>query len=248
MKISIHSDYHLEFSGNNYRVKELAQSLITNKPDVVCLLGDMVGSAEQLHYLLTVVADNVSHVLFVPGNHEFYYEATLEEYEEVCDSIAGATLLDRKHIDLFGFRFHGVTLWSRFPDASEIEHKTCINGIADFRLVHDYAEVFKKSSRDEQWLRDSLADSPSRNIVLSHFSPFRNFYHPEFPNSLLTKYFHNDYDYILDKDYDVVLMGYGHTHYAHDNVTDHTCVIANSRGYYDGECPNYDVHKIITLS
>lgn len=242
MKIAVHSDLHLEFSGNNFRVKDVLQSLLNNKPDLLCLVGDNVGTADQAYTFLKACSDNVEHVLFVPGNHEYYHGDKREDYKEVIDELEGVTLLDRTFVDMFGFRIHGCTLWSRFDDTD------IYRNVADYRLVHTPEESFKKSLVDENWLRQSLADSPTRNIVLTHFPPTRHCLHPGFPNSSLTEYFYNDYNYMLDPHYDVRLWLCGHTHHCYDVKIEQTRMVANCSGYYVGESAGYNVDKLIVVS
>lgn len=120
LKLQIASDLHIEYDNDEY-VDPL--TLITPSADVLILAGD-IGSFykyDQLYNFVSNIASHFSHVVYVPGNHEFYVPPnhTPKSYKELMsyidllnDSITNLTVLNRQSVQIGDLCIAGATLWS----------------------------------------------------------------------------------------------------------------------------------------
>ena len=108
MKIQVISDLHLEFHNP---LPELAEGA-----DVIVCAGDLapIGSGA-VRYASEEWAD-AGHILYVPGNHEFYgtdIDRARKQLAEEC-ATHGITLLDPDAIVIDAVHFICATLWTDF--------------------------------------------------------------------------------------------------------------------------------------
>ena len=130
MRIQVVSDLHLEFHNDLPQVAEGA--------DVLVCAGDLapVGSGA-VRYAAEAWTE-ARHVLYVPGNHEFYGADIDHARGQLAEECArhGITLLDPDAIVIDDVHFIGATLWTDFlldglarePGA----HRAALLGISDF--------------------------------------------------------------------------------------------------------------------
>src|SRR3990167_3778330 len=159
MKIYCLSDLHLAHSQNI----EPVLSLKLPPADVLVLAGDIgypQGENHQKNYsdALAFFKEKYSHVILVPGNHEYYCcsrnklgnsserKEILKDLQNICDKNQ-VHLLEKSIIIIDGVKFLGTTLWSAID-------KRAARLIADFPFVFrnriDYLGEFIDSYR---WLR-----------------------------------------------------------------------------------------------
>ena len=109
LRIQVVSDLHLEHRNS--------PPALAADVDVLVVAGDLApskqswlvaGAVEQWH--------DAKHILYVPGNHEFY-DVDIDAGREILAGqcrIHGVTLLDRASVTIEGVRFIGATLWTDF--------------------------------------------------------------------------------------------------------------------------------------
>lgn len=109
MKISIHSDLHLE-------LQDLPNGFLSTVPDLLILAGDIhYAKEDELKFFLEELLSQYEsmHILFVFGNHEFYRHNKMLAAEERLKQ--QAELHERLHIlqcdsvCINGIRFLGCT-------------------------------------------------------------------------------------------------------------------------------------------
>jgi UDP-2,3-diacylglucosamine pyrophosphatase LpxH len=120
LKLQIASDLHIEYDNDEF-VDPL--TLITPSADVLILAGD-IGSFykyDQLYNFISVIAPHFSHVLYIPGNHEFYvppkyspksYNELISIMDRLNDSVKNLTVLNRRSVQIGDLCIAGATLWS----------------------------------------------------------------------------------------------------------------------------------------
>ena len=113
MDLLIASDLHAEFHAD--RGAGLVASLAD--ADVAVLAGDLgvVGNGS-LDTILDHFAEKYEHVVWCPGNHEYYYASVVEAEEEIqalSARLPNVHLLRDRPVVVRGQRFLGGTLW--FP-------------------------------------------------------------------------------------------------------------------------------------
>lgn len=136
MKIHLLSDLHLEFSTPGDRFGSVDS-------DVVVLAGDIHTGAMGIAWAGLTWTDR--HIIYVPGNHEFYRRAYAEHREtmrQVAADYDNIHLLDRNTVVLGQTLFIGATLWTDFEywGKGEIVKQASAMATAnlymnDFRLI-----------------------------------------------------------------------------------------------------------------
>ena len=129
-KIQIMSDIHTEFGNTIPPVQDV---------DIAICAGDLGVYKPSLLKDLKETWSNAKHVVYVPGNHEYYHQVmdkTQEKMQEDCNEV-GIHYLNPGHIDLDGVLVVGATLWTDFRLDGIINeyraHQNCSRGINDFR-------------------------------------------------------------------------------------------------------------------
>jgi predicted phosphodiesterase len=234
MKLHILSDLHLPVA---------PLTIPDNDADVVVLAGDIAQPWEAV----TWAAHLGKHVLYVPGNHEFYGDTLDGAMARLREACAGTQVqvLDDDQVVLGGVRFLGSTLWTDFRLFGDGDRRAAAmrdgqRWIRDFTRIRtadapdalftpeDSAALFDRSA---QWLAARLATPhPGPTVVVTHHAPSRSSIHPRFAGSPLNACFVSDAEHLLDGTR-ARLWIHGHTHDSFDYVVNGTRVVCNPRGY-----------------
>jgi len=229
MKLQILSDLHLGAHGMDTPISDA---------DVVILAGDIARPRFAVEWALGFN----KHVLYVPGNHEFYGSslvATTEELKRITVNTS-IHILDNQRLELDGVRFLGSTLWTDFLAAGgggdrKYAMVQSLSFNHDFKRIRqgddpagplfqpqDSAELFSTNSK---WLDEQLAQSfAGPTVVITHHAPSLQSVHPRFSGSPLNVNFVSDAEWLMaGKRVDLWIM-----------VTPTTALITSSmaRAYY----------------
>jgi len=140
------------------------------------------------------VAQKWKHVLYVPGNHEYYSDQPIDSINqkimEVCNQWSNVHLLNRNTVVIDGQRFLGCTLWSRPLSATT-------RMLNDFRRIPGCTPdtMSEWHTVDRTWLDHNVKQG---DIVVTHFMPLQNKdlmdngIKSRYPLSPLDHYFGND--------------------------------------------------------
>jgi predicted phosphodiesterase len=240
MKIRVLSDLHLEF--RDWDPPAAAA-------DVVVLAGDIHVGVDGLVWGRKHFPD--AHILYVPGNHEFYgYEmqSALHELRRVAQRL-DVRLLDTDVVVIGGVRFLGATLWTDFAlygsepavIARAMEQST--RAMVDYRVIRMLTsglltpdDTLAIHQRQVAWLANKLAQPcDSRTVVVTHHLPHPHSVHPRYTGDSLNPSFASDLSALVREP--VKLWIHGHTHESMDYVVNGTRVVCNPRGYLPHE-PN----------
>ncbi|HLQ13618.1 MAG TPA: metallophosphoesterase [Steroidobacteraceae bacterium] len=251
MQIRVHSDLHLEFQ--DWIPPSVAA-------DVVVLAGDIHVGAEGLLWARQHFAD--SHLIYVPGNHEYYggeMESTLQYLRGVAAE-EGIALLDCDSVVIEGVRFLGATLWTDFalygsdPEAIERAQAEARRCMADYRRIslRDSGRLQPEDTRrihqrQSAWLTQQLAQPfAGATVVVTHHLPHMRSVHPRFEGELLNASFASNLSTLVRDP--VQLWIHGHTHESMDYQIDGTRVVCNPRGYLPQE-PNdsFDPEQVVCV-
>ena len=249
MRIQVVSDLHLEFHNNLPPVAEGA--------DVLVCAGDLAPvGAGAVRYAAEAWAE-ARHILYVPGNHEFYGADIDWAREQLAEECArhGITLLDPGAIVIDDVHFIGATLWTDFlldglarePGA----HRAALLGISDFDgwiTHHGGTERFttyesaRRHAEERAFIEDALAGAErdgTTAVVITHHSPTPRSIAPRFRGSVLNPAFASDLESLIAR-YQPALWIHGHMHNSVDANLGATRVLANPGGYDAAENPEYD--------
>lgn len=170
LTLQIASDLHIE----RFEYIPDPFDMITPSADVLVLAGD-IGSLyryEQLLQFLKKLCLKFTHVLYIPGNHEFYYlrnnyRLTLESLRDrlysIQKSIPNLYVLERQGVIINGVQIFGATLWSN-PTIELPKYIVRIHGI-DTEM---YREMHME---DLTAVEQCLSSSEYPVVVVTHYPP-----------------------------------------------------------------------------
>ena len=248
MRIQVVSDLHLEFHNRLPPVAKGADAL-------VCA-GDLAPiGAGAVRYAAEEWA-GARHILYVPGNHEFYgadIDRARKQLAEEC-ATHGITLLDTDAIVIDDVHFIGATLWTDFlldGVARESGAHRAALGISDFdgSITHRGGtkrfttyELVQRHTEERAFIEDELADAErdgTTAVVITHHSPTPRSIAPRFLGNALNPAFASNLEPLIAR-YQPALWIHGHIHNSVDVTLGATRVLANPGGYNAAENPEYD--------
>ena len=172
MKIHILSDLHTEFAP--HMPSEVAQDV-----DLVILAGDIGTKGRGVEFARGTYK---SHVIYVPGNHEYFREhceTMLEKMRaESCDRVR---VLDNEQWIFGGVRFLGSTCWTDYSSTGNaiLAKYEAQKGLNDYQKIRTAG--YRKLRPDDlvlrnalalAWLQDRLAERfDGSTVVVSHHAP-----------------------------------------------------------------------------
>lgn len=265
MKIRVLSDLHIEFNG--------AFDYTYQGEDVVVLAGDISQYTWQVESLVNyIIASSGCHVIFVPGNHEYYdnvFEETNEFYLNMQREIENFHFMNNDYYSLNGVLFYGGTMFTDFELDIGVEKRNEVDqifmsrfierSISDFHAIKRVSgrfwtaadhlnenETFLDNLQAYKDINNSLPTLDERKlVVISHFVPTPNHVHPRFRDLSTNPYFTMDAREHFEG---VSLWIHGHTHDSFDTVdmVHGTHVVCNPKGYR-GENPYFNPNKIVEI-
>jgi Icc-related predicted phosphoesterase len=244
------SDLHAE-TGNEYSIKDINE--IKPTTDIIVLAGD-IGSfyhPESILECLRIAARKFKHVLYVPGNHEYYYPLNsnvpkanmndllfrFKKKVSADEELNNVEILDRRIVRINGVMFAGTTLWT---------DPRPLKDIPDFvRLDIDIRKYESLHTRDVRWL-DRVASSLNTDeplVVVTHHAPLKSC----LKESHFIKRYSSLYTTNLERTRifkKAKVWVFGHTHNNMDVVVGTTRVVSNQVGKEKDDC-SADVEQVI---
>lgn len=240
MKIRLLSDVHHEF----YEDKRL----YSNKgEDVLVIAGDLNVGHKKCWSALKQFADHVPHVVYVPGNHE-YYNHSIAEFDDYMQRFSQGTnvhFLNPGRITIEGVSFIGAALWTNFGN-DEFNEFYCSRHINDFRIIKGFSasKCTQLYNKHAGFIKDQYETIEGPKVIVTHFLPDHACVAPQYRGpDIINHYFANNLgDWIQDLQ-DTTWL-FGHTHDLVDITIGDTRVIANPYGYNRNE---HYVEKLIEI-
>lgn len=224
MKLQVVSDLHLDFHVDEGR--GLVEEITAGDYDLLVVAGDLSAApALEASLRLLVRCSQGRHVLYVPGNHDYYHshrEATQAILARMVKEAPGTlTVLDNSMAYIQGKLFVGSTLWFLWPAPAATDVL-----LGDFRHIHGLSTWVNDVSRmSEKFLQDKIRED---SIVVTHHSPHSRCMAPRFAGNILNRYFIHDLGDVVGKP---KLWIHGHTHDSLDVRVGGCQVICNPFGY-----------------
>ena len=241
LRLHILSDLHLSQQGLD---------LPDIEADVTILAGDIARPRAAMDWAGRIPR----HVLYVPGNHEFYGGTIPAVRAELADQARAhdVQLLDQRSVVIGEVRFLGATLWTDFElfgaELRDLAMERTAEFMRDFQVIgngdgsrftpRDAAALFREQY---DWL-DAQLDTPhpGPTVVITHHAPNMRSVHPRFAESLVSAGFVSECASLLGR---ADLWIHGHTHDSFDYSVYGARVICNPRGYFrhgTNENPDFD--------
>lgn len=244
MKIQVLSDLHGEFFPEVDVFLHQLKKLVSKKADILIVVGDL--SSAYIRYPLQFLSENWKHVIFVPGNHDFYGSSipdTMRELREIEKKHKNLHILQNNSVFIDGQRFVGSSLWFRETPESLANMKK----LNDFRLIENAAiDIYEENRKAVQYLESIIKHN---DVVITHSSPTVKSISERFVNSDINCYFVCPMRNLGHISFESPkLWIHGHTHDSFDYTIDTTRVICNPFGYYRREeNPKFKAKKIIEI-
>jgi predicted phosphodiesterase len=239
MKLFVASDLHCEFFKG---AKDKLLHTIPKGIDGVIIAGDLTTN-QYLDSMIGILCENVSHLFYVAGNHE-YYGSSFEEVDDTLlqcyEDYDNFHWLNMNGIKIDGHDFVGCTLWFEKNDMA-IHAQQYMN---DFFLIK-YLEkfVYRENELALQFLTSNVTHN---SIVITHHLPTMHSVHEKYKNSMLNPFFVSpSAEHIILENKPKIWI-HGHTHSAFDYILDETRIICNPYGYY-GDFTEFRRDKIIEV-
>lgn len=259
MKIRVLSDLHLEFQekeGSPYTILPMEEddnTILVLAGDIVC--HDMI--EDVLHDFLESASSQFKEVIYVAGNHEFYYgdfKKTHKKIKTLTEKFYNCHFLSNASVGLDDVLFIGSTLWTNFNNdklsislaKGQLNDFLGIigNGKKDF-CAEDAVVAYDKA---ERYIRRMVSKNKDKKIVLvTHFLPSQRSISPRFRGSNLNDYFATSLlDYVGLEGINLAI--HGHTHDSVDYMIGSTRVVCNPYGYHGREVNRkFDPKKLIEI-
>lgn len=232
MKIRLISDVHFEF----YEDPRLLNN--DDQAEVLVIAGDLAVGYLPVWSALKRFADLYDHVVYVPGNHE-YYRQNMDEFDDYIRRFAEGTnihFLNPGKFVLNDVTFIGATLWTNFRD-DHFAKLAAKNMISDFRLIPRFSgdKAVQLFEQHLAYIKFQYEDCPGKKVVVTHFLPTLECIAPRFRNEgLVNYYFANDLGGWVGDLKDTTWL-FGHTHDLVNIQLGDTRLIANPYGYNRNE-------------
>jgi predicted phosphodiesterase len=267
MFIQYVSDLHLEFESERKTFESLVSPVKNSKEcfTILILAGDICTTTclDVLRRFLSYCAQNWSEVIYIPGNHEYYY-VSVEKGNQILRGLCEELNITFGPKLRFTFPIHtktcktnvhiiATTLWSYIDPSKESDVVKSINdyqyivgfGVKTSNALHSEAREFLASS-----IKEFKNDDPNCMIVVvSHHAPLlKGTSSSRYENATTNAAFCSDCSDLM---INVGAWIFGHTHYnmkpfKHGN----TLITSNQRGYNRGNgetLKHYDPTKFLSL-
>lgn len=267
------SDLHLEMLNKG---TPFTDKLPPALAPVLIMAGDIYAGREpDFGTVMRTIAARYKHVVYVPGNHEFYgfrwsvyaHDEVLEYMKRVCRDIPNLHFLYNSSVVIDGVTFFGGTMWTNIPESEfPLTHfKMGDFSVIGFRsnpqkpvrelspedVVGMHMETTRHLDSTIQAIRDSRQQC-QQLVVVTHHAPsmahMRSFTRGDQYKAF---YYSTDIDRFLTNP-PVTAWIHGHTHSSSNVVTaGGTRIIANARGYdapsFQELNPEYDPRQVVSL-
>ena len=247
MKIQIASDLHLE----NWQ-RDLPQPVYQfdsdRHRDLLILAGDITNGTRQWGMPFIRRELDISPVIFVPGNHEYYHAAKQDVdsfWQSHADAHPGFHYLNDETAEIGGLTFYGAEWCSDFWGDPMYYHYE--RDIADFWLTRDWSTTLHVE--EFRRVTDNMAALSGKvDVVITHFPPtLEAIDQTLYKDSALNPYFINDCEWLVRR-LNPTLWVSGHTHSPFDYRVGGTRIVINPCGYIEeAPLPGFSVMKTVEV-
>lgn len=249
MKLRLYSDLHREFDGWEIPIKD-------NEEDYVLVLAGDIGVARKegtyVDFLLDAAA-RFKHVVYVPGNHEYYGDSFDRAWDKIkgwFDGVDNLHFLNMDMVEVEDVRILGCTLWTDMDDHSEVTMFTAGQRMNDYRAINRLTETDTDDGwayrgkltpahtiathyAHKMWLDDQLYQAERdgvRTLVVTHHGPTLRSIGYDFIGDELNGAYVTDLTQLIH-DRNPTAWVHGHVHDTKLYTEAQTLVATNPKGY-----------------
>jgi len=255
MNFDLISDLHISsFSEESFKRLQPTSNILV-------VLGDVceVGRVNAILPFFEMLSDNWYYVIYVPGNHEFYFsniQTTVSRIKNNLDYLSNIIVLDNDVISIDGIRYIGSTLWSDMDKNNPIVKMNCKKYINDYRYIFkDIDQILEPDNTIELFNRNisfiddmlCLSDPDEVNVILTHHAPSFKSVSARFIGDVCNGAFVSSLEDIILDNPSIRVWAHGHTHNYTDYKIGYCRVVANPYGYSREVFKNEDDYKPIRI-
>lgn len=235
MRLNIVSDTHFEHYPV-HKVQHMIDMLAGIRCEVIILAGDICTGRMLRYFLLEIcrVAGPKKHVVYVPGNHEYYGSKLPEHFGVDSNMPENFHYLYRSSVTIRGRRFVGAVGWYRVPPNPDY--------INDADYIEKSQRIASWGLADQDYLRANVVPG---DIVTTHYLPHPLSIAPQYEGRWGNRFFFSDFTDVIDNNKPRLFI-HGHTHVACDYEVGETRVVCNPIGY-PGENEKPKFNKIVSI-
>ena len=217
--------------------------------DVMVLAGDIDNHRRIFDTLEKLYGKYGKHIIYVPGNHEYYgtsHKTMTKRFHDYCNG--HISILNNDMIVIDGVLFIGGTGWwdeSNGLVYPAIKHMTDYSSILDIKNNENGVVWGRECYNYFKYNLDGfLANCGYQVVCVSHNGPL-NLPAPKYKYSGINTCFYNKWDDLLIE-YSPAVWIYGHTHDSNRQNIYGVDLICNPKGYFD-ENPEFDPKLIVEI-
>lgn len=247
MNLQIVSDLHIDSES-----RDSYDELIKPTGDILILNGD-IGSLynpTELQNFLEVICKKFKLVLYVYGNHEFYYYKKYglpqpmyklkKTGQRIADKIKNLHILDKSSVLVNGVCIAGCTLWSNIQKSLP----KYIVKISDVN-TNQYKFMHEQDLKYINHMIEYCQQHGHKLILATHYPPSSQCI-PSY-KKLRKDLYCNNLDYLLSEN-NVKVWFFGHIHTNYDFVTSGgTRVVGNQLGKQTDNVQDFSNEKIVCV-
>lgn len=276
MKFALCSDLHLEFQDIDIRNTENADVLILsgdimvaqdlheypiphiNDPVNIPDLSRKQERAQRFRDFLKRISNEFPHVVYVPGNHEFYHGYWYKSLKHLCDECSNFPniyFLERGIKVINDVTFIGATIWTDCNKGNPLTRNFLEEAMNDYRLIRndkqDYGKLrtidtINRHNETVTYIKNKLAENvDNKVVVVGHHAPTSQSIHPRYVRDKeMNGGYSSDLSELILDNPQIKLWTHGHMHDPFDYMVGPTRILCNPRGY-SGHDPQADVFQVL---
>jgi Icc-related predicted phosphoesterase len=243
VRIQLISDLHFEFH------RDGGAEFARNMPiagDVIVIAGDLLPlvDLEATYRTFGWFCQRVAHVVFVPGNHEYYgtSPANADTLLNACARhLPNLHVLNPGVAAIDGVRFVGAALWFP-PTPDEAKYRLLLN---DFGQIGGFVPwVHQTHAAHLAFLTSNVRRG---DVVVTHNMPHPRSVAAEYVGSPMNRFFLSEDAADLVEHGGARLWIHGHTHIPCDYAVGETRVVCNPYGYPGETARAYDAGRVVEV-
>ncbi len=235
------SDIHTEFFDEDQQtmdtLAEIALPPLPADSETTLLLAGDIGSMQKpdnIAMFLRALAPRFQQILYIPGNHEYYFGDFTTSEGQMHRMLAGAMRVS------FAEQFrdevlcvNATTLWTDFDKENPLSMDIAHRRMNDYRLIRNGdrplwpSDTLQRHKEHVEWLKKGIGTG---DLVMTHHSPSLRSIPAEYLTERVNGAYHSDLEWLIEEKKPAVWV-HGHTHTACDYMIGGTRVICNPRGY-----------------